>query len=148
MQKQMLFGACGLVAVLALAAGVAQARTQHPMTQAPAAAPAHGASNDHVVLATWYGEDFDGRITASGERFDMYGLTAAHPELPFNSVVEVTDLQNGRSVDVRITDRPEPGKAGDIVISKAAAARLGFSHERSAPVSLRLVSDQRQAALR
>ncbi len=148
MQKQMLFGACGLMAVFTLAAGVAQARSQHPLTQSPAAAPAHTASNDQVGLATWYGEDFDGRITASGERFDMYGLTAAHPELPFNSVVEVTDLQNGRSVDVRITDRPEPGKSGDIVVSKAAAARLGFSHEPSAPVSLRLVSDQRQAALR
>jgi rare lipoprotein A (peptidoglycan hydrolase) len=148
MQKHILVGACGLMAVLAVAAGVAQARTQHPVAQAPAPASARGASNDQVGVATWYGEDFDGRITASGERFDMYGLTAAHPELPFNSVVEVTDLQNGRSVDVRITDRPEPGKSGLIVVSKAAAANLGFTHEGSAPVRLRLISYERQAALR
>lgn len=145
MRKQIL-AACGVAALLVAAAGAAQARTQGQEPRAPATS-GQDQSNDEIGLATWYGEDFDGRITASGERFDMYGLTAAYAALPFNSVVEVTDLENGRTVDVRVTDRPAPGKSGLIVVSKAAAASLGFSHSHSAPVRVRLISDQRQAAL-
>jgi len=145
MRKQILAGACSVMAVMALAAGAAHARTYNAAVQSPSA-PSGGGSSDQIGTATWYGEDFDGRTTASGERFDMYGLTAAHAAFPFNSVVEVTDLETGRSVDVRITDRPEPGKNGVIVVSKAAAASLGFSRERSAPVRVRLISEERQAS--
>src|ERR1700676_1972754 len=55
--------------------------------------------------ASWYGDSFDGRTTASGERFDMYAMTACHPTLPFGSLVRVVNLKNGLSVIVRITDR-------------------------------------------
>jgi len=91
-----------------------------------------------VGMATWYGEDFDGRITADGERFDMFNLTAAHPDLPFGSVVEVTNLANGRKVQVRINDRRAPAPGGLIVLSKAAAVSLGFAQGASAEVELRL----------
>src|SRR6202035_5386534 len=56
-------------------------------------------------IASWYGEAFDGRTTANGERFDMFAMTACHPTLPFGSLVRVVNLRNGRSVVVRITDR-------------------------------------------
>ena len=125
-------------AVFMAAGGGAQAQT-HGLLVKASASSGRPSLAEQSGYATWYGEDFDGRITASGERFDMYGLTAAHSALPFNSVVEVTNLENGRTVDVRITDRPEPGRAGVIVVSKAAAANLGFSRERSAPVRVRVV---------
>ena len=55
--------------------------------------------------ASWYGKKFHGRTTANGETYDMYGRTAAHKELPFGTVVKVTNLENGRTLDVRINDR-------------------------------------------
>ena len=74
--------------------------------------------------ASWYGKPFHGRTTASGERYDMYKMTAAHRTLPFGVVVRVTNLENGRSVNVRITDRG-PFKKGRIIdLSYAAAKKL------------------------
>jgi len=79
---------------------------------------------EQVGLANWYGETFDGRTTASGERFDMFRLTAASPTLPLGTLVEVTNLTNGRKVVVRINDRRAPPTGGVIVLSKAAATNL------------------------
>lgn len=74
--------------------------------------------------ASWYGKKFHGRTTANGERYDMYALTAAHKTLPFDVIVEVTNLSNGRSVEVRINDRG-PFKKGRIIdLSYAAASEL------------------------
>lgn len=76
--------------------------------------------------ASWYGPRFNGRRTASGERFDMRELTAAHRTLPFGTLVRVHSLVNGREVDVRITDRgPYAGKR-IIDLSRAAAEELGM----------------------
>ena len=68
----------------------------------------------HILrgLASWYGKVFNGRRTASGERFDMYAMTACHPTLPFGSVVRVVNETNKRSVVVRITDRGDLGAVG------------------------------------
>ncbi len=75
-------------------------------------------------MASWYGKKFHGRRTANGERYDMNALTAAHPRLPFGTVVRVTSLDNGRSVVVRINDRG-PFKKGRIIdLSRAAARKL------------------------
>jgi len=77
-------------------------------------------------LASWYGRDFNGRPTASGEIFDMYGYTAAHRSLPFGTRVRVTNEANGRSVVVRINDRG-PWVEGRILdLSYAAAKQLGM----------------------
>ena len=74
--------------------------------------------------ASWYGPGFHKRLTANGERYNMYALTAAHKELPFGSVVKVTNLENNKSVIVRINDRgPYIGGRG-IDLSKAANDRL------------------------
>lgn len=76
--------------------------------------------------ASWYGPGFHGRRTASGERFDMQDLTAAHRTLPFGTVVRVHSLVNGRDVDVRITDRGPYAGNRIIDLSRAAAEELGM----------------------
>lgn len=79
-----------------------------------------------VGLASWYGPRFHGRRTASGERYDMHALTAAHPTLPFDTRVRVRNPANGREVVLRINDRG-PYKRGRILdLSRAAARALGI----------------------
>lgn len=77
-------------------------------------------------LASWYGERFHGRPTASGEPFDMHGLTAAHRTLPFGTPVEITNLHNGRTVVVRINDRGPSSHQRVIDLSYGAARELGM----------------------
>lgn len=77
-------------------------------------------------IASWYGPGFHGRQTASGERYDMHALTAAHPTLPFGTVAEVTNLDNGRTVRVRINDRGPFLKNRVIDLSFAAAEAIGM----------------------
>ena len=76
--------------------------------------------------ASWYGPRFNGRRTASGERFDMQEFTAAHRTLPFGTMVRVHSLVNGRDVDVRITDRGPYSGNRIIDLSRAAAEELGM----------------------
>ncbi|MES2414999.1 MAG: septal ring lytic transglycosylase RlpA family protein [Pseudomonadota bacterium] len=76
--------------------------------------------------ASWYGPGFQNRRTASGERFDMNALTAAHRTLPFGTLVRVRSLVNGREVDVRITDRGPYSRNRIIDLSRAAAEELGM----------------------
>lgn len=87
-------------------------------------------------LASWYGRRYDGLKTSSGERYDMYGMTAAHPTLPIPSYARVTNLSNGRSVVVRINDRGPfwPGRVIDL--SYTAAYKLGIVADGSAPVEV------------
>jgi rare lipoprotein A len=89
--------------------------------------------------ASWYGRRFHGQRTSSGERYDMYGMTAAHPTLPIPSYARVTSLENGRSVVVRINDRG-PFHAGRVIdLSYTAAYKLGFVSSGSAEVELESV---------
>ena len=76
--------------------------------------------------ASWYGPGFHGRLTASGERYDMNAFTAAHRTLPFGTLVRVHSLVNGREVDLRITDRGPFSRNRIIDVSRAAAAELGM----------------------
>jgi peptidoglycan lytic transglycosylase len=91
-------------------------------------------------LASYYGGDFHGRMTASGVRYDMRSLVAAHPTFPFGTLVLVTNLENGQTVRVRIVDRgPAPQLARDGVIldlSYAAARALGFVRDGRTRVRL------------
>jgi rare lipoprotein A len=87
-------------------------------------------------MASWYGPNFHGKRTASGERFDMNDLTAAHRTLPFGTRVRVRNTQNDREVIVRINDRG-PRVANRIIdLSKAAAAALDLLQAGEAPVVL------------
>src|SRR5271170_383413 len=92
--------------------------------------------------ASWYGESFEGRATASGEPFKMHDLTAAHPTLPLGSWVRVTNLHNGRMVYVRINDRGPivPGRIIDL--SYSAAQVLHFENKGLQRVRLDLASSR------
>ena len=74
--------------------------------------------------ASFYADEFDGKKTANGEVYDMNDLTAAHPSLPFNTIVKVTNLSNGRSIEVRINDRMPQFKGRIIDLSLEAARRI------------------------
>ena len=90
-------------------------------------------------VASWYGTKFNGRATSSGEKYDICQLTAAHKTLPLPSIVRVTNLDNGRSVLVRVNDRG-PFHAGRIIdLSYAAAVRLGVDRTGTARVEVRAV---------
>ena len=87
-------------------------------------------------IGSWYGRRFHGQSTSSGEVYDMYGMTAAHPTLPIPSYVRVTNLSNGRSVVVRVNDRG-PFHAGRVVdLSFVAAYKLGYAESGSALVEV------------
>jgi rare lipoprotein A len=81
-----------------------------------------------VGTASWYGEDFEGKTTASGEDYDMYDMTAAHPTLPLGSYVRVTNLHNGRAVVVKVNDRGPIVEGRIIDLSYGAAQALQFQH--------------------
>ena len=91
-------------------------------------------------IASWYGEQFDGRKTASGETYNMDEMTACHPTLPFGSEVKVVNLRNHKSVVVRITDRAELVKGRAIDLSYAAAQKLNMTKSGVARVSIEVLS--------
>jgi rare lipoprotein A len=78
-----------------------------------------------VGEASWYGPEFHGKTTANGERYNMLLMTAAHPTLPFNTLVRVTNLDNGRTAVVRINDRGPFLKGRILDLSYTAARALG-----------------------
>ena len=79
-----------------------------------------------IGIASWYGPGFHGSRTASGIRYDMFAMTAAHRTLPFGTRVRVTRFDNGRSVTVRITDRGPFVRGRVIDLSRAAAQKIGL----------------------
>jgi rare lipoprotein A len=90
-----------------------------------------------VGVASWYGHSYHGRLTANGEVYDMYALTAAHPTLQLPSVVEVVNLENGRSLVLRVNDRGPFVDDRLIDLSLAAARALGFERQGLAQVQVR-----------
>jgi rare lipoprotein A len=100
-----------------------------------------------IGTASWYGEDFEGKPTASGEDYDMYDMTAAHPTLPLGSYVRVTNLRNGRAVVVKVNDRGPivPGRIIDL--SYGAAEALQFQNRGLQRVRLDLVKPHGQRTL-
>ena len=90
-------------------------------------------------MSSWYGEDFDGQPTATGEPYDMYGATAAHPTLPLGSLVLVTNTKNHRSEVVRINDRGPYVKGRELDVSYEVARNLGFDQHGLAKVRLELL---------
>ena len=129
-----------LVVTIAMLAGML---APTPLHQAPASAPAgaeatepRSAPTATRTYASWYGDDWQGRLTASGEPFDMHDLTAAHPTLPFGTWLHVTNLRNGRSVTVRVNDRGPAVRGRGIDLSYAAARALGAVHRGVVPVRI------------
>lgn len=89
---------------------------------------------DETGIASWYGQDFHGKATANGERYDMEALTAAHRTLPMPVIVRVTNLENGRSVRLRVNDRGPYARGRIIDVSRRAATLLGFHGNGTARV--------------
>lgn len=90
-------------------------------------------------VASWYGPGFHGRLTANGERYDMYGMTAAHKTLKFGTKVKVTNDRNGKSVTVRINDRG-PFVGGRVIdLSRSAADAIDMVGPGTAPVTIEVV---------
>jgi len=116
-----------------------------PLFLAPACARkreppiALGQGRTQEGIASWYGQEFQGRPTASGERFDMHALTAAHRTLPFGARVQVTNLENGKSVVVRINDRGPNQKGRLIDLSYAAAKQLDLIGTGTAKVRIQVL---------
>ena len=101
--------------------------------------PAEQWDYDETGIASWYGEAFHGKYTANNEVFDLNGLTAAHRTLPMPSVVEVTNLENGRTLDVRVNDRGPFARGRIIDLSRRAAQLLGFEGGGTAKVRVRIL---------
>ena len=98
-------------------------------------------------IASWYGKKFHGQKTASGETYDMYAMTAAHPLLPIPSYARITHVRSGRQVVVRINDRG-PFHAGRVIdLSYAAAYRLGLLDAGSAEVEVEAIVPGSRAGL-
>ena len=90
-------------------------------------------------IASWYGDDFQGWVTASGDLYDMYALTGAHRTLPLGTVVRVTNVINGRHVVVRINDRGPYVNGRILDLSYASARRLGMVDDGVAAVHLEVI---------
>jgi len=93
-------------------------------------------------IASWYGPGFHGRRTANGERYDQHDLTAAHPTLPMPSLVRVTNLENGRSLKLRINDRGPFSNNRIIDVSQRAAQLLGFERQGTASVRVEVLEEE------
>lgn len=128
----------GLV-VLLLAAGLGAAPVGKNNSGSKVASRTRQATPYQIGRASWYGKQFDGRSTASGEPYDMFQLTAAHRQLPLGTEVKVTNLHNGRWVVVRVNDRGPvvPGRIIDL--SYAAAQMLQFREKGLQKVRLDVV---------
>jgi len=121
-----------LAAMLLAGCGHRAARVKAPL------APAR-IGNTETGVASWYGFPYDGRRAASGEIYDMRQLTAAHRSLPFQTWVEVTNLSNGKQVDVRINDRGPFVKGRIVDLSQAAARDIDMLRAGTARVRLKVI---------
>jgi rare lipoprotein A len=144
-----------VVVTLSTPAVHADARLPRPAATAPPVAPETSATPSSLApkkktakqtadvlrgLASWYGGIFNGRHTASGERFDMNAMTACHPSLPFGTRVRVVNLSNKQSVVVRITDRGELFEGRVIDLSYGAAKKLAMTKSGLAQVEIKVLS--------
>jgi rare lipoprotein A len=112
-----------------------------------APAPISAAASRETGTAGWYGKEYQGKKTASGEVFDMNGFTAAHRTLPLGTVIRVTNLDNFKNVKIKINDRGPFTKSRILDLSYGAAKELGFVAEGTAPVQIEIVDAGREPAL-
>jgi rare lipoprotein A len=130
-----------------LSSCAAPAAVPPPPQAAAAPAPVNPVRFSATGVASWYGREFHRKLTASGEPFNANAMTAAHRSLPLNTVVRVTNLQNGKSVLVRINDRG-PYAGGRIIdLSSKAARVLDMQEEGKAKVRLEVYDADQTASL-
>jgi rare lipoprotein A len=112
----------------------------NPGTSSPSGEASPYAQYDVVGLASWYGKPYHGRRTASGAVYNMNHLTAAHPTLPFGTLVAVTNLENGRTVVLTINDRGPFVPQRIIDVSRKAAGQLGFLGQGLTRVGMKVIA--------
>lgn len=93
-----------------------------------------------IGMASWYGEECQGNNTASGEPFDLNGLTAAHREIPLGTTIKITNLRNQKTIQLRVNDRGPSIEGRMIDVTWGAAKRLGFLHAGLTPVRMEIVA--------
>jgi rare lipoprotein A len=140
-----------LVFIVSFAGVKASTSILNPSLEAAAVKAAAQNTNDghawhQVGIASWYGPDFQGRETASGQTFNMHDLTCAHRTLPLGSLVRVTNLQNHKSVVLRVNDRGPVPESRVIDLSYAAARQLGMRKEGLARVRIDLIQSGAELA--
>lgn len=113
-------------------------------TPSPSPAPVPGRIYRETGIASWYGKEFHGRKTANGETFDMYGLSAAHRTLPLGTEIRVTNLDNYKSIKVRVNDRGPYARNRVLDLSYAAAKELGFVAQGTARVKIESIDEIRE----
>ncbi|MCP4182630.1 MAG: septal ring lytic transglycosylase RlpA family protein [Hyphomicrobiales bacterium] len=102
---------------------------------------------DKTGIASWYGPNFHGRLTANGEIYDQYSLSAAHPTLPLPSYAKVTNLENGRSLIVRVNDRGPFSRKRIIDLSAQASKMLGYQKKGLTKVRVKYIGKARMDGL-
>jgi len=158
MRRRLAEGLAVLLSVASLGAGAASgpnsseaAKVTKPQAAKPSGQPKLKRNQEtkpyQVGTASWYGEQFQGKETASGEPFDMLDFTAAHPALPLGTFVKVTNLRNGKAVVVRINDRGPVIEGRIIDVSYNAARALDFKEKGLQMVRLDLVPPETVAML-
>src|SRR6266446_2778419 len=150
MRRRLAEGLALLLSVASLGAGAASgpssleaAKVTHPQVSATSGHKTRKLNSSkpkayQIGTASWYGEQFQGKQTASGEPFDMRDFTAAHPSLKLGTFVKVTNLRNGKAVVVRINDRGPDVDGRIIDLSYNAARALGFKERGLQTVRLDL----------
>jgi len=138
-----------LVLALMLIVGCAHRGARQPSGSSPAPTPAPTPVAEIVEegytekgIASWYGEPYHGRRTASGEVYDMHRMTAAHKTLPFGSIVKVNRRDTGADVKVRVNDRGPFIEGRIIDLSFAAAKKIGLDRDGVAPVKIKVVGHE------
>ena len=158
--KRILWAALAVVLTVSGCSGSRQSTTDAPVDQSATLGsykvgepyqingiwytPAEDFFYDEIGEASWYGPGFHGRSTANGERFDRRALTAAHPTLQMPTLVRVTNLDNGRSLVLRINDRGPFAHSRLIDVSERAAELLGFREAGTATVRVQVLSAESQ----
>jgi len=97
-----------------------------------------------IGKASWYGKPFHGRLTSSGERYNMYSMTAAHRTYAINTILKVTNLENKKSVKVRVNDRGPFYRSRDIDLSYGAAKKIGLTHKGVGRVKIEVLSGSKK----
>ncbi len=134
--KKLVIG-CAVAGLIALSAKSEARSSVSSLPPRPSVVPKEEAETGE---ASWYGVEFEGNPTASGEVYDSNGLTAAHPTLPFGTTVRVTNLSNSRNILLRINDRGPYFGRRLIDVSQRAAKRLGFIDSGTTPVRVEVVA--------
>ena len=134
--KKLVIG-CAVAGLIALSA---KSEARSSVSNLPPRTSVEPKEKPETGEASWYGEEFEGNPTASGEIFDSNGLTAAHPSLPFGTTVRVTNLNNSKKILLRINDRGPYFGRRLIDVSRSAAKRLGFLDSGTTPVRVEVVA--------